>query len=132
MRLCRAPFADLRPYALQSLFLRPPQAAQLSSCHVLRTRDNRNVFAIAVRVMLQLRGQQPFRSAAQACTLGTGCTGIYVLSPQHLRFARACFGISGLTVICGALKSASIAQGLLPPAHLAPVTEALPVRPLLN
>src|SRR3990170_8329013 len=81
---------------------------------------------MAIPVILLLRGQQPFRSAAQACTLGNGCTRISVLSPQHVRFARACFGIRGFTMICGALKSASLAQGLLPPA-LIPVTEGLPI-----
>ncbi len=79
-------------------------------------------------VILQLRGQQPFRSAAQACTLGNGCTWIYVLSTQHVRFARACFGIRGFTMICGALKSASIAQELLPPAHLSSLLKDYVVR----
>src|SRR3989337_118950 len=83
---------------------------------------------MAIPVILLLRGQQPFRSAAQACTLGNGCTRISVLSPQHLRFARACFGISGFTMICGALKSASVAQGLLPPANLSLVTERLQMK----
>src|SRR3990172_2747636 len=82
-------------------------------------------------VILQLRGQQPFRSAAQACTLGNGCTRISVLSPQHLRFARACFGTSGFTLICGAPKSSSIAQGLLPPAHVSPSLRDYPRRPIL-
>src|SRR3990172_9478579 len=84
-------------------------------------------------VMLQVRGSSPFALPRKRANWAPASQG-YSSCPRSMyaracRQARACFGISDFTMICGALKSASIAQGLLPPADLSPVTEALQLVP---
>jgi len=56
---------------------------------------------MVIPVILLLGGSSPFALPRKRAPWANGCTQIYVLSPQHVRFARACFGIRDFTMIFG-------------------------------